>query len=238
MNPDEKKIEDFLQFIKESDPSKLAELLIAKGIPVSEREFIYHLVSLKAELVIASSTTFLNNTKDQAIVAEFLTDAIDKTELSTDISKVLSFSVAEMEISYKHKKTKRLFIDGANIAYQVFKAMWDQSLMEIQEQFCALFLNRAGAVLGFRLISTGTVRQCLVDYNLLASCALLCRATAVIVAHNHPSGNLEFSQPDIEMTVSSQKMLSLFDIKVLDHILITDGNYLSMKDSKTIAFNN
>lgn len=232
---DERKVEEFLEFIKDSDPSVVAELITAKGIHVDKVKFICQMTLLKAEICIAKSFAFLKKTREQTLVSGFISDVVDKPAYSC--SKTRDFTVAELEICYKRKKKSRLIIDGANIAYSVFMEMWDESLINIQEQLCALYLDHTGSVIGYRLLSTGTGKNCPVDYNLLVSFALLSRASVIILAHNHPSGNLQFSKADIDITIAAQGMLRQFGIKVLDHLIISNEGYASMKDNKALTFN-
>jgi DNA repair protein RadC len=236
MNLDNKKVDDFLQFIKDSDPAEVVEVLITKGIEVDKINFVCQMTLLKAELVIAQSVAFLNKPREQALVSDFLSKVTDKPAIETTEVKSKGFAVAELEISYKRKRKNSLIVDGAKIAYQVFREMWDESLMNVQEQVCALYLSFSGAVIGYRLLSTGTAKQCLVDTNLMVSFALLSRATGVILAHNHPSGNLQYSAADKEMTVAVQRQLNQFEITLLDHLIVTEDNYFSMKENRVLAF--
>ena len=113
-------------------------------------------------------------------------------------------------------------------AYVLFLAIWDKERINFQEQFAALFLNRRGMAIGYRLISTGKLESTTVDIRLIASLALHTLAASVIVAHNHPSGFLEASDADNAVTKKLKKALNLIDVKLLDHLIISEGGYLSM----------
>jgi DNA repair protein RadC len=145
-----------------------------------------------------------------------------------------NWAVAELQVSYKQKNRTGIFISSADMAFRVLRHMWDKSLINIQEQFCVLFLKRNLEVLGFRVINTGTSTSCTVDVNLIISCALLCRANRVILAHNHPSGNLQHSKGDFDLTLSIRNKLQQFEIEVCDHIIITDNDYMSFSDNGII----
>ena len=71
--------------------------------------------------------------------------------------------------------------------------------------------------------------SCHVDARLLASLALHCMAASVIVAHNHPSGSLTVSQSDIKLTNHIKKALQTIEVKLLDHLIIVVGGWLSMQ---------
>ena len=103
--------------------------------------------------------------------------------------------------------------------------------IEIYESFFILLLNTAHHTIGYAKISQGGVAGTVVDAKLIAKYAVEAIASSVILAHNHPSGNLTASKHDKEITVKITKGLELLDIKVLDHIILSPYNedYLSMK---------
>jgi len=94
----------------------------------------------------------------------------------------------------------------------------------------ALFTNRANKVLGSFLLSEGGVTGTVLDARIIFQGAILCNATGIILAHNHPSGNLRPSQSDLDMTKKIKEAGKLFDISLLDHIILTDEKYYSMAD--------
>lgn len=140
------------------------------------------------------------------------------------------YQVAEIEISYKATHDRSVKISAAKFAYDVFMQMWDQSMIEIQEQFCVLFLNQNNEVLAFRLISSGTSSACVVDVNLILTLALKTRAKSIIMAHNHPSGNLTPSQHDKSITSTIKSACKLLNISLLDHLIVTSEGYYSFAD--------
>jgi DNA repair protein RadC len=85
-------------------------------------------------------------------------------------------------------------------------------------------------VIGYRTISTGNIACCSVDIKLLVSLALHCMASYVIVAHNHPSGCLQPSTTDIRLNRVIRRSLSLINVTLHDHLIITVGGWLSMRD--------
>jgi DNA repair protein RadC len=94
----------------------------------------------------------------------------------------------------------------------------------------AFFLNTASQLIGYRLINTGTMDNCLIDIRLLVSIALHCMASNVIIAHNHPSGNLQISKSDEKITKQVFDALKLIDVKLLDHLIISENSYLSLRE--------
>ncbi|WP_411898181.1 JAB domain-containing protein [Elizabethkingia occulta] len=144
-----------------------------------------------------------------------------------------NYIVPEIKVSYKPAKHP-VTINGSRMANEIFQQVWDRSLLHIQEQFYVLFLNQANEVLCWRLIGTGNGKSCIVDKKLLG--AIVCKTLTqnVILAHNHPSGDLKPSKTDKRLTWDIQAMLRLFEVKVLDHLIITEDDYFSFVDGKII----
>jgi DNA repair protein RadC len=92
----------------------------------------------------------------------------------------------------------------------------------------AFFLNSRGKVIGYRLMGSGDMERTTLDVRLLVCMALHTLASSVILAHNHPSGHIEPSNADIDVTKNVQQALKLINVKLLDHIIITESDNLSM----------
>lgn len=97
-----------------------------------------------------------------------------------------------------------------------------------QENFIALNLNGANEILSTRVVSRGTINRSLVHPREVFAAAVGQQAYAVIVAHNHPSGNLQPSTEDIQVTVRLQEAGQLLGIPLLDHIIFSPQAYYSM----------
>ena len=141
-----------------------------------------------------------------------------------------NWTVAEIEISYKPIITEQQKITSSSAAYDLVQTLWDKESIYLQEQFAVLFLNNYKKLIGWRIISTGTMTKCIVDIKLLVSLALHCMATDVIIIHNHPSGNLNASQFDRSLTETIRDALKLIDVCLMDHLIITDTAYFSFRD--------
>ncbi|AGA76120.1 JAB domain-containing protein [Pseudomonas plecoglossicida] len=98
---------------------------------------------------------------------------------------------------------------------------------EISEVFGCLFLDTKHRPLAFEILFRGTIDRASVYPREVVRRALLHNAAALIL-HNHPSGNNEPSQDDVHLTLSLKRGLALIDVRVLDHIIIGDGEPLSM----------
>jgi len=106
--------------------------------------------------------------------------------------------------------------------------------ISLYESFYVLMLNNANNTIGYSKISQGGITGTVVDIRLVAKYALECLATSVILIHNHPSGKLIPSQADKDITKKVQKGLALLDIRVLDHIILTEESYFSFADENLI----
>lgn len=142
------------------------------------------------------------------------------------------FAVTEVELIYRNKipRAERPKVGTAREAYDVLLAAWDMNRIELVEEFKMLLLDRGNRCLGVSSVATGGVDACVVDPKIVFATALKARASGLILAHNHPSGNLKPSQADIAMTqrlFSGGKVLS---IDVLDHLIVTPHEYKSFAD--------
>ncbi|MEA1911031.1 MAG: DNA repair protein RadC, partial [Spirochaetota bacterium] len=103
-----------------------------------------------------------------------------------------------------------------------------------QEHFLCLSLNGAHEVIQARVVSMGLVNRTLVHPREIFSDPLKDRAAAVLIAHNHPSGNIEPSQEDIEITRRIKNAGAILGIELLDHIIFTDSAYYSFLEEGKI----
>lgn len=92
----------------------------------------------------------------------------------------------------------------------------------VYESFFIMLLDRRNTVTGWAKISQGGIAGTVVDLKIILKYAIDCLASGVIFVHNHPSGNLKPSIQDIKVTNKAKEALKLLDIKLLDHIIISD----------------
>lgn len=138
--------------------------------------------------------------------------------------------VNEIKLSYSRKGNCERSISSSMDAVEVFRAHFDADEMDYRESFFALYLNQANKVLGIKKISECGISSTLVDVRIVLQAALLCNATAMIVAHNHPSGNLKPSTADIQMTSQIKDAGKILNISLLDHVILTADSYFSFAD--------
>ena len=149
-----------------------------------------------------------------------------------ETSKKQSREVCEIELIYrpKVKASERASVTSSEDAYRLFLGSWDENKLEFVEQFKVMYLNRANKVLGIVTISTGSVTGTIADPKLIMAGALKANAQGIILAHNHPSGNLNPSEVDIKITQKLIKAGEFLEIRVLDHIIVTKEGYYSFAD--------
>ena len=102
--------------------------------------------------------------------------------------------------------------------------------IEIFESFFILLLNAANKTIGYAKISQGGVSGTVVDVKIIAKYAIDSLASSIILAHNHPSGNLKPSIADKLLTRKIQEAGNLLDIQLVDHIILSRNSYLSLAD--------
>ena len=141
--------------------------------------------------------------------------------------------VSEIQVFYKTgiKPVDRPAVSCSRHAYLIFKHYWNPNHIELREELKILLLNRANRVLGLIDVSIGGVAGTTADPKQIFSSALVANASGIIVAHNHPSGNLNPSQADIQLTKKLKEGGKFLDISVLDHLIITTEGYHSLKDN-------
>jgi DNA repair protein RadC len=98
------------------------------------------------------------------------------------------------------------------------------------EVFAVLFLNRANKINHFQIISEGGITGTVADPRVILKKALEEDAVSLILCHNHPSGSLKPSRADEELTRKIKEAATYFDIKVLDHLIVSDDGYYSFAD--------
>jgi DNA repair protein RadC len=103
------------------------------------------------------------------------------------------------------------------------------------EEFWLLMLNRANKVLGRFKVSQGGLSGTVIDTRIILKKALDNLASSIIVCHNHPSGNTQPSDADVNITEKLKKASEMLEIKLLDHVIIADKSYFSFADEGLIT---
>ena len=143
-----------------------------------------------------------------------------------------NMKVAEVQLSYKTtvKASERPQINTSDDVYRVLKENWNFEIIEFIEEFKVLLLNRANRVIGIVPISVSGTAGTIADPKVIYVSALKANAASIILAHNHPSGNLKASHADIELTKKLKNAGLFLDLPILDHIILTKDGFLSFAD--------
>jgi DNA repair protein RadC len=142
------------------------------------------------------------------------------------------YQVAEIELVYKTKvkASQRPQISSSKDAYNILLKAWNENKIEFVEQLKLLFLNKANKVLGIYDVSTGGISGTVADPRVIFAAALKANCCAIIISHNHPSGNLKPSKQDEELTQKIKQGGQLLDIILLDHVIISTEGFYSFAD--------
>lgn len=141
-------------------------------------------------------------------------------------------TVSEIDLTYrtKVKSADRPKITSSKSAYAILMDCWDPDKIEFIEQFKVLLLNQSNKVLGVYQASSGGIAGTVVDIRLLFASALKANAVGIIISHNHPSGKTVPSEADKAITRKIKTAGELLDIKLLDHLIVTEQKCYSFVD--------
>lgn len=139
------------------------------------------------------------------------------------------YQVAELELVYKTKvkASQRPKISRPEDSFALLRQVWNAEKIEMVEEFKVLLLNRANRVLGVFQVSLGGVAGTVVDTGIILAAAVKANASSMILAHNHPSGNLQPSRQDEEVTKKIIGAAQFLNMKIHDHVIITAEDFFS-----------
>lgn len=140
--------------------------------------------------------------------------------------------MAEIKVSYRSKidlaKQPRILSPGD--AEKAFRKVWDGSKLELREDVVILALSAAKRLIGWIRIFSGGLDRAVVDAKLIFQVGLNANAASVIVAHNHPSGEIEPSRHDLALTRKLVQGGRVLDIEVEDHCILTKKGFHSIRE--------
>ncbi len=137
---------------------------------------------------------------------------------SIELGKRVYYSISKEEIS----------LSNTSNVYNYFK---DIFIGELQENFYAIYINTKNKLISYKLLFKGTINKSCVHPREIFKNAFLESAYAIIVIHNHPSGDITPSTEDIELTTSLMQIGNLMGIPVIDHIIMSDKGYYSFYEN-------
>ena len=115
----------------------------------------------------------------------------------------------------------------------ILKTIYNQDTIALTETFVLVFTNHANEIIGYNIHSSGTIASTQVEIRLIMAIAINCACSGVIISHNHPSGSMSPSKSDRLITDKINQALEVFNIKLLDHIIVSPnrGDYYSFADN-------
>ena len=141
---------------------------------------------------------------------------------------------AALELGRRRSSEEGLKLTKINSSQSVFELL-QPILGELpHEEFWIIYLNNSNKVLQIAQLSKGVITGTLVDVRLVFKTALQLGAVAVILGHNHPSGTLRPSSADKQLTQKLKTAGESLDIKVLDHVIVTENSYFSFADENLL----
>jgi DNA repair protein RadC len=134
------------------------------------------------------------------IQPQMVFDKSSFSDLENQIDELdAEFKIREIEVTFNKEAYFFGQVTSSNDVYNFLKSQILKGI-EIQEHFIALYLNQANKIIGYYHHSTGTINATMVDVEIVVAVALKTLAKSVIISHNHPSGNLQPSEADRQLT--------------------------------------
>ncbi|MEZ4787800.1 MAG: DNA repair protein RadC [Flavobacterium haoranii] len=144
-------------------------------------------------------------------------------------AKAISIAAA-LELGRRRREEEVIELKKITSSKAVFEIMQPLIGELLHEEFWVLFLNNSNKVIYKTQISKGGITGTIVDIRIVFKLALEHNATSIILSHNHPSGKLQASEADIQITKKIKEAGKSLDIQVLDHVIITEKSYYSFID--------
>lgn len=142
--------------------------------------------------------------------------------------------VAALELGLRRKETPIDDVIQISTSTDVYKYLIQTFAHLNHEEFWILLLNRSNKIIGKHLISKGGQAGTVADPKIIFKVALEQNAAYIVLAHNHPSGNLKPSDSDNKLTSNMVASGSLLSLPVIDHLIFTDNGYYSYRDEGII----
>ena len=148
--------------------------------------------------------------------------------------KTYKSNLPEISLRMKNSGIAKCKISCSRDVADFFRMIFDSETLEIYESMFAVFLNRSNNTIGFFRVSQGGLSGTVIDIRLVLKTALESLAHSIIICHNHPSGNIQPSDADRQITSKLKQAAALMDIQILDHVVLTSDSYFSFSDEGLI----
>lgn len=131
------------------------------------------------------------------------------------------YIVSEVQLKYKPQPLTETINSAKEIRKLLINKVYDEETIGYKETFKVLLLNNANKIIGYTTISEGGLSSTIVDVRVIMQTALVSNATSIILTHNHPSGNVNPSYQDDNLTKKIKAACEIMNIRLLDHIIVT-----------------
>jgi DNA repair protein RadC len=140
------------------------------------------------------------------------------------------YKVGEVKLSYKVEERSGKFVTSSESAKKLFDELYDNDYDHIEKTY-VLGLSRNNEMVSWMLLGVGGISGVVMDVRIILQFALLTNSSAIILSHNHPSGNQKPSRQDNLMTEKIKRGCEAVEITLLDHLILTSDGYYSYSDS-------
>lgn len=140
--------------------------------------------------------------------------------------------VAEVKMTYRRDtEIEQQKIQISRDAAEMSRRLYEEGTIDYKEQVWVLLMSSASKVNGYLKVAEGGIAQASVDIRLILQAALLTNSVAMILVHNHPSGNCRPSHNDDGLTMDLNKACKVLQIQLIDHVIITSEDFYSYADN-------
>jgi DNA repair protein RadC len=219
-----------------SEEDRPREKLLAKGKEsLSDSELLAILIGSgnKNESAVALSKRMLSSVDNNLNTLGKLSIAQLKKFKGIGEAKAISI-VAGLELGRRRRSELIEAVNKITSSKAVFEIMQPVLGDLHHEEFWTLYLNNSNVIISKQQLSKGGITGTLVDVRLLMKKAIEFGAVGIIICHNHPSGTLKISEADKLITAKIKKAATVLDIKLLDHLIITEKAYVSFADKELL----
>ena len=147
----------------------------------------------------------------------------------TVIEKSPHFAEIKLQYVRKRKAISSESIREPEQAYQLLRKIWNPKTIDLREEMILVLLDASKQCIGWCRVSIGGRTATIAELAHIAGIAIIGNAHSVLLAHNHPSGNPNYSEADLRLTKRVLNALHLHGIELVDHIILYNGGYTSMR---------
>lgn len=215
-----------------ADDDRPREKLLAKGaVALSDAELLAILIrsGTKRQSAVDLSRQILRSASHSLVQLSRMNVQELMKFHGVGEAKALSI-IAALELGRRRRSAEVPAMKRISSSRDVFELLAADLSDNVYEEFWVLLLNRANNIITKLPVSEGGISGTVADPRRIFKAALLHNAVAIILCHNHPSGNIKPSDADIALTRKMKEAGAMLDISVLDHLIVSESRYFSFAD--------